>query len=119
MNLAYRWFIGYPLNEAVPHFSTVSYNFKHRFNHATVEYVFRWVLKAAAEEGYLDTEAIFVDGTHKFAAMNLKKLATWKWNVLHPAPDGGRRSRLRKSTPDISILFSFGFLFAIQKPALA
>ena len=23
MNLAYRWFIGYPLNEAVPHFSTV------------------------------------------------------------------------------------------------
>ena len=44
INLAYRWFIGYPLNEAVPHFSTVSYNFKHRFNHATVEYVFRWVL---------------------------------------------------------------------------
>ncbi|MFR1358590.1 MAG: hypothetical protein ACLSBB_15370 [Ruthenibacterium lactatiformans] len=31
--------------------------FKHWFNHATVEYVFR-VLKVAAEEGYLDTEAI-------------------------------------------------------------
>ena len=75
MNLAYRWFIGYPLNEAVPHFSTVSYNFKHRFNHATVEYVFRWVLKAAAEEGYLDTEAIFVDGTHVKASANLKKQA--------------------------------------------
>ena len=75
MNLAYRWFIGYPLNESVPHFSTVSYNFKHRFNHATVEYVFRWVLKAAAEEGYLDTEAIFVDGTHIKASANLKKQA--------------------------------------------
>ena len=75
MNLAYRWFIGYPLNEAVPHFSTVSYNFKHRFNHSTVEYVFRWVLKAAAEEGYLDTEAIFVDGTHIKASANLKKQA--------------------------------------------
>ena len=25
----------------------------------------------------------------KFAAMNLKKLATWKWNCRHPAPDGG------------------------------
>src|SRR5699024_4673576 len=61
--------------EAVPHFSTVSYNFKHRFNHATVEYVFRWVLKAAAEEGYLDTEAIFVDGTHIKASANLKKQA--------------------------------------------
>ena len=75
MNLAYRWFIGYPLNEAVPHFSTVSYNFKHRFNHATVEHVFRWVLKSAAEEGYLDTEAIFVDGTHIQASANLKKRA--------------------------------------------
>ena len=75
MNLAYRWFIGYPLNEAVPHFSTVSYNFKHRFNHATVEHVFRWVLKSAAEEGYLDTEAIFVDGTHIKASANLKKQA--------------------------------------------
>ena len=75
MNLAYRWFIGYPLNEAVPHFSTVSYNFKHRFNHTTVEYVFRWVLKSAAEEGYLDTEAIFVDGTHIKASANLKKQA--------------------------------------------
>ena len=64
MNMAYRWFIGYPLNEQVPHFSTVSYNFKHRFNTTSVEYIFRWVLKAAADEGYLDTEAIFVDGTH-------------------------------------------------------
>ena len=73
MNLAYRWFIGSPLNEQVPHFSTVSYNFKHRFRQATVESVFRWVLNAAAEEGYLDTEAIFVDGTHIKASANLNK----------------------------------------------
>lgn len=56
MNMAYRWFIGYPLNEQVPHFSTGSYNFKHRFNTASVEYIFRWVLKAAADAGYLDRE---------------------------------------------------------------
>ena len=75
MNMAYRWFIGYPLNEQIPHFSTVSYNFKHRFNTASVEYIFHWVLKAAADEGYLDTEAIFVDGTHIKASANLKKQA--------------------------------------------
>ena len=75
MNLGYRWLVGYPLHEAVPHFSTVSYNFKHRFNNATVEYIFRWVLKAAAEEGYLDTEAIFVAGTHIKASPNMKKQA--------------------------------------------
>ena len=40
-----------------------------------MEYVFRWVLKAAADEGYLDTEAIFVDGTHIKASANLKKQA--------------------------------------------
>ena len=75
MNMAYRWFIGYPINEPVPHFSTVSYNFKHRFNTASVEYIFRWVLKAAADEGYLDTEAVFIDGTHIKANANLKKQA--------------------------------------------
>lgn len=75
VNLAYRWFIGYSLSEAIPHFSTVSYNFKHRFNGETVEKIFRWVLSAAADEGYLDTEALFVDGTHIKASANMKKQA--------------------------------------------
>ena len=55
----------------------------------------------------------------KFAAMNLKKLATWKWNGRHPAPDGGKRSRLRENAPDISLLFPSVFLFSNRKPALA
>lgn len=44
MNIAYRWFLGYTLNEELPHFSTVSYNFKHRFTEETVEQVFSWIL---------------------------------------------------------------------------
>lgn len=27
MNVAYRWFLGYLINEQIPHFTTVSYNF--------------------------------------------------------------------------------------------
>ena len=73
--MAYRWFLGYPINEAIPHFSTVSYNFKHRFDQQTIEHIFRWVLNIAAEEGYLDTEAIFIDGTHIKASANTKKKA--------------------------------------------
>ena len=73
MNLAYRWFLGYGITDPIPHFSTVSYNFRHRFTSETVEYVFRWILKEAAEAGYLDTEAAFVDGTHIKASANLKK----------------------------------------------
>ena len=75
MNIAYRWFIGYPLNEEIPHFSTVSYNFRHRFTGNTVEQVFRWILSRAAEEGFLDTNAIFIDGTHIKANANMKKNA--------------------------------------------
>ena len=55
----------------------------------------------------------------KFAAMNLKKLATLKWNGRHPAPDGGKRSRLRENAPDISLLFPPVFLFSNRTPALA
>ena len=29
MNVAYRWFLGYLMHEQIPHFSTISYNFKH------------------------------------------------------------------------------------------
>lgn len=37
MNVAYRWFLGYPMNEQIPHFSTVSYIFKHRYTEKTIE----------------------------------------------------------------------------------
>ena len=40
MNIAYRWFLGYLLNEAIPHFATISYNFRHRFTEDTIEQVF-------------------------------------------------------------------------------
>lgn len=36
LNVAYRWFLGYTLQEETPHFSTVSYNFRHRFTEKTV-----------------------------------------------------------------------------------
>ena len=73
LNIAYRWFIGYSLNKPVPHFSTVSYNFKHRFTDDTVENIFRWILEEAANAGFIDSNAIFVDGTHIKANANIKK----------------------------------------------
>ena len=44
LNIAYRWFLGYTLQEETPHFSTVSYNFRHRFTEETVDQVFRCCL---------------------------------------------------------------------------
>lgn len=47
MNIAYRWFLGYLLNEPIPHFATISYNFRHRFTEDTIEKVFTWILYEA------------------------------------------------------------------------
>ena len=73
MNIAYRWFIGYPINKSVPHFATVSYNFRHRFTAETVEKIFEWILDEVEYAGYLAPEVVFVDGTHIKANANMKK----------------------------------------------
>lgn len=74
MNCAYRWFLGYKLSEQMPHFTTVSYNFKHRFNENTISQIFDWVLNEINDVGYLQPEVVFVDGTHIKANANMKKV---------------------------------------------
>ena len=73
MNIAYRWFLGYRVSESVPHFATVSYNFRHRFEENTVEKIFAWILEEVEAAGYLAPDVVFVDGTHIKANANLKK----------------------------------------------
>lgn len=33
------------MNEPIPHFPTISYNFKHRYTEQTIEEIFYWILK--------------------------------------------------------------------------
>ena len=73
VNVAYRWFLGYTLQEETPHFSTVSYNFRHRFTEETVDEIFAWILSEIAEAGYLSPKAVFIDGTHIKANANTRK----------------------------------------------
>ena len=72
-DVAYRWFLGYMLNEELPHFSTVSYNFRHRFIEETIEAVFRWILDEAGSAEALSPAAVFIDGTHIKDSANLNK----------------------------------------------
>ncbi|USF26996.1 IS1182 family transposase ISBcl1 [Firmicutes bacterium ASF500] len=72
-DIAYRWFLRYTLSEELPHFSTVSYNFRHRFTPETIELVFQWILEEAGSAGALTPAAVFIDGTHIKASANLKK----------------------------------------------
>lgn len=73
MNVAYRWFLGYGLMERIPHFATVSYAFRNRFDTETVEGIFEWILREIEKAGYLSPEVVYVDGTHIKANANLKK----------------------------------------------
>lgn len=73
LNNAYRWFLGYRLREETPHFSTVSFNFRHRFTEDTVNRIFAWILDEIANAGYLSPKAVFIDGTHIKASANTKK----------------------------------------------
>ena len=72
-NIAYRWFLGYLLNEQTPHFSTLSYNFTHRYTPEVVESIFYWILSEIEKAGYLTPETVFIDGTHIKANANMKK----------------------------------------------
>lgn len=82
LNVAYRWFIGYSLNKEVPHFSTISYNFRNRFREESIEAIFRWILTEAANNGFIDSEAIFIDGTHIKASANTHKYIKKKVPVV-------------------------------------
>ena len=73
LNIAYRWFLGYRLQEETPHFSTISYNFRHRFTSETVDQIFGWVLMQMVDAGYVAPGVVFVDGTHIKANANTKK----------------------------------------------
>ena len=73
-NVAYRWFLGYRLQEDTPHFSTVSYNFRHRFTAETVDQIFNWILMEMVEACYVAPGVVFVDGTHIKANANTKKV---------------------------------------------
>ena len=73
MNIAYRWFLGYRISEEIPHFATISYNFRNRFTEGTIEKIFAWILDEIEAAGYLSPEVVYVDGTHIKANANLKK----------------------------------------------
>jgi transposase/transcription elongation factor Elf1 len=73
VNVAYRWFLHYDLNEKVPHFATISYAFTKRFPKDLFENIFSLVLETAVERGLVDPSVVFIDGTHIKASANKHK----------------------------------------------
>jgi transposase len=109
-NMAYRRYLGFGFHTEVPHLSTFGKNYERRYHERGVfEDIFYHILKEIMDRGLLSADHVFVDSTHvkasakekhgmrwttlrglkklsmqamlTFAAMNLKKLATWTWQV--------------------------------------
>ena len=74
VNVAYRWFIGYSLEEKIPHFSTFGKNYERKFKHSNIfESIFTNILGQAMDKGLINPKEIFVDSTHVKANANKKK----------------------------------------------
>lgn len=74
VNLAYRWFLGLSIEDEIPNYSTWCQNYKRRYKDSNIfNEIFEEVLRQAMEYGFVDTEAVFYDGTHQKANANSRK----------------------------------------------
>lgn len=75
VNVAYRWFLGLDMLDAVPHFSTFGKNYTRRFKDTDLfEQIFARILEECMKFRLVDTSTIFADSTHVKACANSKKM---------------------------------------------
>ena len=74
VNLAYRWFIGYDIEERIPNYSTWSQNYIRRYKDSELfNQFFEEVLEEVINNGFLDLTTVFGDSTHMKANANRRK----------------------------------------------
>jgi IS5 family transposase len=71
VNVAYRWFLGLGLTDAVPDHSTISQNRRRRYNNSGVfEEIFDEIVRQAIDSGLVSGRYLFTDSTHLKASAN-------------------------------------------------
>ena len=74
VNLAYRWFLGYNIQDTIPHHSTISQNRRRRFQDSDVyRKIFDRIVLRALELNLADGKHLYTDSTHLKANANKKK----------------------------------------------
>lgn len=75
VNLAYRWFLGLDLAEAVPDHSTISQNRRRRFKNSPLfQEIFDNIVSRCVEEGLVTGEVIVTDSTHIKASASRQRV---------------------------------------------
>ncbi|HEY3314959.1 MAG TPA: IS1182 family transposase [Bacillota bacterium] len=73
-NVAYRWFLGFSLNDRIPDHSTLSQNRRRRFNGTTIhQEIFDEIVRQAISHGLVDGTVLYSDATHIKANANKRK----------------------------------------------
>ena len=84
VDLEYRWFLGIPLGEPTPHYSTFSQNYIRRFQGTNVfEEIFVEIVEQAIKHNLVKGETFFTDSTHKKANANKNKFHEEVQKVVH------------------------------------
>lgn len=74
VNVAYRWFLGFSLEDKVPDASTISQNRRRRFNQSTVyQEIFDEIVVQAIRRKMIDGRTLYTDSTHLKANANKNK----------------------------------------------
>lgn len=74
VNIAYRLFLGLSMYDEIPNYSTWSQNYIRRYKDSDVfDKIFEVILNQAIENGFIDCETVFGDGTHQKANANKNK----------------------------------------------
>lgn len=74
VNIAYRWYLGYGLNEELPHFSSFLKSYAKRFgDNDLFGELFGKILSKCLEKKVVKPEVLFIDSTHIKASANKNK----------------------------------------------
>jgi len=75
VNLAYRWFIKYNIEESIPDHSTISQTRRRKFSESGIfQEIFDEVVKQIIAKGLINGETIFTDSTHIKANASMESL---------------------------------------------
>jgi transposase len=75
VNLAYRWFIHYDLDETIPDHSTISQTRRRKFNQSSLfQDIFDEIVRQCIERGLIRGETLLTDSTHIKANASMESL---------------------------------------------
>lgn len=84
-NVAYRWFLGYGLEDKIPDASTISQNRRRRFTGTDIfEKIFENIVEQAINHKLITGKIMYVDSTHIKANANIGKFTNEQVEVALP-----------------------------------